>query len=176
MPRATWTLVSAGKMLIWNAFMKTGDSRIRTSEWMLNFSSWWPAYGALLCVGSLASFPAKHDSEAAGPEGIARPSLIDRLASLALRERVMHYRKSEVLCTENGKGRNGTAGRSKAGCRRRRVVGGRLRSVGYLWGLHLPVVRPLAPLDTTKTTLVTDCLTPTPDGNQKKRPQDGGQL
>ena len=81
-----------------------------------------------------------------------RPSLIDRLASVAVRETVMHYRKSEVLCTENGKGHNGTAGCSKAGCRRRRVVGGRLRSVGYMWGssflgssydqaapLHLPV-------------------------------------
>ena len=66
-----------------------------------------------------------------------RPSLIDRLASVAVRETVMHYRKSEVLCTENGKGHNGTAGRSKAGCRRRRVVGGRVRSVGYMWGPSL---------------------------------------
>ena len=72
MSRATWTLVSAGKMLIWNAFMKTGDSRIRSSEWMLNFSSWWPAYGAVVaslrCI--LASIHAKHESEASGPEGI----------------------------------------------------------------------------------------------------------
>ena len=78
MSRATWTLVSAGKMLIWNAFMKTGDSRIRTSEWMLNFSSWWPAYGALLCVGSLASIHAKHESEASDPEGIPSATATQR--------------------------------------------------------------------------------------------------
>ena len=43
--------------------------------------------------GSLASFHAKHESEASGPEGIACPSLIDRLASVALCETVIVYRE-----------------------------------------------------------------------------------
>ena len=70
-----------------------------------------------------------------------RPSLIYRLASVAVREPVMHYRKWEVLCTENGKGHNGTTDRSKAGCRRRMVVWGSLLGSRYDQAapLHLPV-------------------------------------
>ena len=56
--------------------------------------SHWPACAALMCVGCLASFQAKHESEASRPEGIAHRSLIDRVASVALRETVMDHRKS----------------------------------------------------------------------------------
>ena len=74
-------------------------SRYRTAgkagEYMeVSAISQWPACAALMCVGCLASFHAKHESEASGPEGIAHRSLIDLLASVALRETVMDHRKS----------------------------------------------------------------------------------